>query len=159
METIIALLFVLLPIIFKLIGKKLEKSGQLDRAARMRKVAEELGMDPDEGDFAKWFDEAEAEVAREAALEAMREDEDRMPQLVVNPEVKKVEKFVPKGAVPASQKRRQQAQQQAMKEGESQLRPKAKKPILQEEEKKPKEKIDPKKLVVYSEIMKPKYTE
>lgn len=147
METIIALLFVLLPIIFKLIGKRLEKSGQPDRAARMRKVAEELGMDPDEGDFAKWFDEAEAEVAREAALEAMREDEDRKPQLVVNPEVKKVEKFVPKGAVPASQKRRQQAQQ------------KAKKPILKEEEPKAKEKIDPKKLVVYSEIMKPKYTE
>lgn len=139
METIIALLFVLLPIIFKLIGKRLEKSGQPDRAARMRKVAEELGMDPDEGDFAKWFDEAEAEVAREAALEAMREDEDRKPQLVVNPEVKKVEKFVPKGAVPASQKH--------------------KKPILKEEEPKEKEKIDPKKLVVYSEIMKPKYTE
>ncbi len=139
METIIALLFVLLPIIFKLIGKRLEKSGQPDRAARMRKVAEELGMDPDEGDFAKWFDEAEAEVAREAALEAMREDEDRKPQLVVNPEVKKVEKFVPKGAVPASQKH--------------------KKPILKEEEPKGKEKIDPKKLVVYSEIMKPKYTE
>lgn len=139
METIIALLFVLLPIIFKLIGKRLEKSGQPDRAARMRKVAEELGMDPDEGDFAKWFDEAEAEVAREAALEAMREDEDRKPQLVVNPEVKKVEKFVPKGAVPASQKH--------------------KKPILKEEEQKGKEKIDPKKLVVYSEIMKPKYTE
>ena len=139
METIIALLFVLLPIIFKLIGKRLEKSGQPDRAARMRKVAEELGMDPDEGDFAKWFDEAEAEVAREAALEAMREDEDRKPQLVVNPEVKKVEKFVPKGAVPASQKH--------------------KKPILKEEEPKAKERIDPKKLVVYSEIMKPKYTE
>lgn len=157
METIIALLFVLLPIIFKLIGKRLEKSGQPDRAARMRKVAEELGMDPDEGDFAKWFDEAEAEVARDAALEAMREDEDRKPQLVVNPEVKKVEKFVPKGAVPASQKRRQQAQQ----EGQSELKQKAKakKPILKEEESKAKEKIDPKKLVVYSEIMKPKYTE
>ena len=32
-------------------------------------------------------------------------------------------------------------------------------PILVEEEKKPKEKIDAKKLIVYSEIMKPKYTE
>ena len=32
-------------------------------------------------------------------------------------------------------------------------------PILVEEEKKPKEKIDVKKLIVYSEIMKPKYTE
>ena len=32
-------------------------------------------------------------------------------------------------------------------------------PILLEEEKKPKEKIDVKKLIVYSEIMTPKYME
>ena len=36
---------------------------------------------------------------------------------------------------------------------------KTKKPILLEEPEKGREKIDPKKLVVYSEIMKPKYTE
>ena len=36
---------------------------------------------------------------------------------------------------------------------------KTKKPILLEEPVKEREKIDPKKLVVYSEIMKPKYTE
>ena len=147
METIIALLFVLLPIILKLIGRKLEKSGKSDQAARMRKVAEELGVDPDEGDFAKWFREAELEAEREAELEAAREAEleaelpgdlvervkvervhKEKPELVLRPEVRKVEKFVPKGAVPASQKHK-------------------------------KEKIDPKKLVVYSEIMKPKYTE
>ena len=34
---------------------------------------------------------------------------------------------------------------------------KAKKPVLQEEDKKTREKIDPKKLVVYSEIMNRKY--
>jgi len=33
------------------------------------------------------------------------------------------------------------------------------KPILHEEVKKKREKIDAKKLIVYSEIMKPKYTE
>jgi hypothetical protein len=32
-------------------------------------------------------------------------------------------------------------------------------PILQEEEPEQKERIDPKKLIVYSEIMKPKYLE
>ena len=37
--------------------------------------------------------------------------------------------------------------------------PKVDEPILVEEEPKLKEKIDPKKLVVYSEIMKPKYFE
>ena len=36
-------------------------------------------------------------------------------------------------------------------------RAKAKKPVLQEEDKKTREKIDPKKLVVYSEIMNRKY--
>ena len=36
-------------------------------------------------------------------------------------------------------------------------RPKAKQPVLEEETKKTREKIDPKKLVVYSEIMNRKY--
>ena len=36
---------------------------------------------------------------------------------------------------------------------------KAKTPILEEEQPKEKEKIDPKKLIIYSEIMKPKYME
>ena len=146
METIIALLFVLLPIVFKLIGKRLEKSGKMDQAARMREVARELGMDPKDEEFIKMFHEAEAEAERVARLEAAGldawdelpendDDEplDTLPKLKVDPEVKKVEKFVPKGA--------------------------KKMPILKEEEPKPKEKVDPKKLVVYSEIMKPKYTE
>ena len=38
-------------------------------------------------------------------------------------------------------------------------KPVKKKPILLEESKKAKEKIDVKKMIVYSEIMKPKYTE
>ena len=152
METIIALLFVLLPIVFKLIGKRLEKSGKMDQAARMREVARELGMDPKDEEFIKMFHEAEAEAERVARLEAAgldawdelpeNDDEssddddeplDTLPKLKVDPEVKKVEKFVPKGA--------------------------KKMPILKEEEPKPKEKVDPKKLVVYSEIIKPKYTE
>ena len=138
METIIALLFVALPIIFKLIGRKLEKSGKLDQAARMRKVAEELGMDPDEGDFAKWFQESEHEDEREAELPGDLVDR---PVVEERP-VRNVEQFAPKVSVPTS------------------VRPnKAKKPILKEEEPKKREKIDPKKLVIYSEIMKPKYTE
>jgi hypothetical protein len=36
---------------------------------------------------------------------------------------------------------------------------KKRKPMLEEPEEKKREKIDPKKLVIYSEIMKPKYTE
>lgn len=152
METIIALICVLLPIIFKLIGKKLEKSGQPDKAARMRQVAKELGMDPNDEEFIQMFHEAEAEAERVARLEAdgrngwdepsefykeESEDDDEpldtLPKAEVKPEVKKAEKSAPKAAKKA--------------------------PILKEEAPKKKEKVDPKKLVVYSEIMKPKYTE
>lgn len=138
METIIALLFVLLPIIFKLIGKKLEKSGVTDQAERMRRIAEALGADEDEAPIAEWLKEHEREMAQEHEREMVQEEPVKVPKLV-KPEVKPVEKFVPRNAVPASQKK--------------------KKPILKEEKPKNREKIDPKKLIVYSEIMKPKYTE
>ena len=48
METIIGLLFILLPVIMKLIGKRLEQSGKAESAAKMRKIAQSLGGD--EGD-------------------------------------------------------------------------------------------------------------
>ena len=138
METIIALLFVLLPIIFKLIGKKLEKSGVTDQAERMRRIAEALGADEDEAPIAEWLKEHEREMAQEHEREMVQEEPVKVPKLV-KPDVKPVEKFVPRNAVPASQRK--------------------KKPILNEEKPKNREKIDPKKLIVYSEIMKPKYTE
>ena len=46
-----------------------------------------------------------------------------------------------------------------MAKGHTLVIPKKAKPILQEEEQKTTEKIDKKKLILYSEIMKPKYTE
>ena len=48
METIIGLLFLLLPVIFKLIGKRLEKSGNLDQAKKMREIYEAFGGDTEE---------------------------------------------------------------------------------------------------------------
>jgi transcriptional regulator with XRE-family HTH domain len=131
METIIALLFVLLPIIFRLIGKKLEKSGETSQAEKLRKIAEALGADEDESPFAEWLKEHERE-------ETSVEEPVKVPKLV-KPEVKPVEKFVPRNAVPAAQRKKM--------------------PILKEEKPKNREKIDPKKLIVYFEIMKPKYTE
>ena len=119
METIIALLFVLLPIIFRLIGKKLEKSGETSQAEKLRKIAEALGADEDESPFAEWLKEHERE-------ETSVEEPVKVPKLV-KPEVKPVEKFVPRNAVPASQRK--------------------KKPILNEEKPKNREKIDPKKML------------
>jgi len=44
-----------------------------------------------------------------------------------------------------------------MTKNKTQPKTQVKKPVLQEPEKKVKEKIDKKKLIIYSEIMKPKY--
>ena len=43
METIIGLLFILLPVIFKLISRKLEKAGQAEKAGRLKELAEMIG--------------------------------------------------------------------------------------------------------------------
>ena len=132
METIIALLFILLPIIFKLIAKRLEKSGKDDTARRVREIARELGVDEDEVPIAQWLKEAEEEEA-----------------YLARPEVQAEIEAETKAAVEA---------QRRMKEEQKKLEAR-KKPASVEQPKKQVEKIDPKKLVVYSEIMKPKYNE
>ena len=106
METIFGLLFILLPVVFKLIGKRMEQAGKVQQPVEyleQQTVVEPLAPEP------MIKDSVEAPVA-----------------------VKK--KHQPKKVT-------------------------KKTPILVEEEKKQKEKIDVKKLIVYSEIMKPKYTE
>ena len=40
METIIGILFLLLPVILKVIGKKFEQSGATEKARRIREIAE-----------------------------------------------------------------------------------------------------------------------
>ena len=132
METIIALLFILLPIIFKLIAKRLEKSGKDDTARRVREIARELGVDEDEVPIAQWLKEAEEEEA-----------------YLARPEVQAEIEAETKAAVEA---------QRRMKEDQKKLEA-SRKPASVEQPKKQVEKIDPKKLVVYSEIMKPKYNE
>ena len=132
METIIALLFILLPIIFKLIAKRLEKSGKDDTARRVREIARELGVDEDEVPIAQWLKEAEEEEA-----------------YLARPEVQAEIEAETKAAVEA---------QRRMKEEQKKLEA-SRKPASVEQPKKQAEKIDPKKLVVYSEIMKPKYNE
>ena len=135
METIIALLFVLLPIIFKLIGKKFEQAGQSQRAEKMREFAELFGSDDDETE--------------------VRHDDDGqvvdVPPVTVTPVQTYVRPVVPPAPAVTENVVRQTA---------SKKKPVTKKPILEEEVQVRKgEKIDPKKLVIYSEIMKPKYTE
>ena len=116
METIIGLLVVLLPVIFKLIGNKLEAA-----AAEQQKQVQS----PDES------------------------QDPELEELLKEP--------TPSAEALKNQQSRKLGHEYGRKITESKpLSIKPSTPILQEEEKKPKEKIDTKKLIVYSEIMRPK---
>ena len=115
METIIGLLMILLPVILKLIGRRLEQAGKNQPSVT---VMEDTPIEDWEQTLKEYMGQ----------------------QAVVSEEPSVVETVVPK---PISK------QKKTVKKAS----------ILMEEEKKQKEKIDVKKLIVYSEIMKPKYTE
>ena len=139
METIIGLLFVLLPVIFKLIGKKLEQAGQYEKAGKVREIVQEyLEPEPESESEDRALEEIRQWLSRESETPTPAPDVEPVRETVVR-------EIAFEEAAPA------------LKEHQ---RPKKKKtPIFMEEEpqKKNKEKIDPKKLVIYSEIMKPKY--
>lgn len=124
METIIGLLFILLPVIFKLIGKKLEQSGKTGQAETLRKITEALG--------------------EEVRAEEEYDDEGHIIHFPEQPAV-----------VPAASAEPVAPVRIVQEEGRLSI---ARKSLLaEEEENRKKDKIDPKKLVIYSEIMKPKY--
>lgn len=125
METIIGLLFILLPVILKVIGNRLEQSGKTATAEKMRRFAQSLDGD-DDGDEAEPFtvNDAEPEPAEETV---------KKPAVLPEPVARIVQ--MPKRPVARHT---------------SAI-------LLEKEEKTVREKIDPKKLVVYSEIMQPKY--
>ena len=133
MEEIIGLLIVVGTLILKVVGNRLEKSGK--KAAPEAVPQEEPEVD---FDFKGWVREALYDAEAEAKAE---EPLDQAP-VVMKPEAEDV-RVQPKPVRPEPVKK-----------------PVIRKPILEEEESGKKgEKIDPKKLVIYSEIMKPKYTE
>ena len=143
METIIGLLFILLPVILKLVGKRLEQSGQPEKAKKLQDLLDTVydGKDDD-----KLKDEQDDD------LEVEYDDDGQIvsvhPKMVWKPEP--IVPFVEKKVEPAAQ-----IHLWEVKEG---IPATKKKPMLVEEAPKNKrEKIDPKKLVVYSEIMKPKF--
>ena len=139
METIIGLLFVLLPVILKLIGKKLEQSGEAQKAEKMRKLARELDGETDDI-FEDWSGHEETELEQELKPKA--------EFISVVPKIPVVEPVFTENVVRQTSPVRTKAPVRLNK------------PMLQEEEMATKgEKIDPKKLVIYSEIMNPKYKE
>ena len=133
MEEIIGLLIVVGTLILKVVGNRLEKSGK--KAAPEAVPQEEPEVD---FDFKGWVREALYDAEAETKAE---EPLDKAP-LELKPEAEAV-RAQPKPVQPKPVKK-----------------PVVRKPILEEEESGKKgEKIDPKKLVIYSEIMKPKFTE
>lgn len=133
MEEIIGLLIVVGTLILKVVGNRLEKSGK--KAAPEAVPQEEPEVD---FDFKGWVREALYDAEAEAKAE---EPLDQAP-VVMKPEAETV-RVQPKPVQPKAVKK-----------------PVVRKPMLEEEESGKKgEKIDPKKLVIYSEIMKPKFTE
>lgn len=132
METIIGLLFILLPVILKLIGKRLEQSGQPEKAKKLQDFLDTISSEEDEVD-----DEMEVEYDDDGQIISVHPKMTWKPEPVSTPAPEKTFVFESKPA-PAVKKQ--------------------KKPVLMEETpKKKSEKIDPKKLVIYSEIMKPKF--
>ena len=141
METIIGLLFILLPVIFKFIGKRLEQSGQSEKAGKFKKIAEKLNGDEEvETPVFDWLsDEPDEEPFEEPVKPA--------PVVIPVPVEPQIHLWEAE-AQPVSKKKIKHAQKSV----------KARKPMLEEEvPQKKREKIDPKKLVIYSEIMKPKF--
>ncbi len=120
-EIIIGFLIIGVPLIFKLIGRSLEKSGN-GTAGQFKKIAEVF----DDGQDI--YDPFESVVVREMPEDVRKPEETRPVVIEEAPRQIKAHKPI-----------------------------KPKKPILEEEKPEKRDKIDPKKLVIYSEIMKPKY--
>jgi len=148
METIIGLLFILLPVIFKLIGKKLETAGHQDAAGKLRKLAETLGNEDDSHQDDDPDDEMDDEVFIPRTVP--------VPIVTAQPEVKPVAKQVAQSCM-QDNVTMSVAKPKPSVAGAKPSVTVRKQVILNEEPKKRKEKIDPRKLVIYSEIMKPKY--
>ena len=132
METIIGLLFILLPVILKIIGKRLEQSGQPEKAKKLQDFLDTISSEEDDVD-----DKMEVEYDDDGQIVSVHPKMIWESEPVSTPAPEKTFVFESKPA-PAVKKQ--------------------KKPVLMEETpKKKSEKIDPKKLVIYSEIMKPKF--
>ena len=154
MEVLLPLLFILLPFIFKLIGKKLEQAGNIDQAEKMRKIAKALGGNEDEESNApKFFMEDNEDAEPEDDVEY--DDDGNITEVFPKP----VTYYMPTDRVAPFFTFTENVERQTAPKTAQAQKPKAKPILMEEDTKERREKIDPKKLVIYSEIMKPKFTE
>lgn len=140
-DIIITVLALALGLGFKVIEKKLKSAGKPAKAGRFKELADLFG---EEG--AEVFPPvAPSEDPEEFSMGPVAPDAERSRQVSV-PKPVVIEPVTPAPVVAP------------VEEAPRSVKP-VNAPILQEEEPEQKERIDPKKLIVYSEIMKPKYLE
>ena len=140
-DIIITVLALALGLGFKVIEKKLKSAGKPAKAGRFKELADLFG---EEG--AEVFPPVvSSEDPEEFPMEAVAPDAEQSRQVSV-PKPVVIEQVAPVPVVAP------------VEEAPRSVKP-VNAPILQEEEPEQKERIDPKKLIVYSEIMKPKYLE
>ena len=140
-DIIITVLALALGLGFKVIEKKLKSAGKPAKAGRFKEFADLFG---EEG--AEVFPPvAPSEDPEEVPMEAVAPDAEQSRQVSV-PKPVVIEPVAPAPVIAP------------VEEAPRSVKP-VNAPILQEEEPEQKERIDPKKLIVYSEIMKPKYLE
>ena len=131
---------ILLPVVLKLIGKRLEKAGKTQQP-----------MTPQEQEpIEDWEETIKRYLEQQTVVEPVAPE-------ALKPEPSAPETLVPEPMVKDSVEARVVARPKKQKQHQKNTNKRA--PILLEEEKKQKEKIDLKKMIVYSEIMKPKYTD
>lgn len=136
METILYLLILILPLIFKMVGKNLEKSGNVEKAKKFQQLTQE--MFPEEDDESIFGQEINFPTPTPAPTPVQPEPVAQMPEATKD-EIEWKEALKRQSLrKPVSAKKQMSA-------------------VVEEDTPKKKEKIDPKKLVIYSEIMKTKF--
>ena len=134
----------------------------MDQAEKMRKIAKALGGNEDEESNAPKFfmeDNEDAEPDDNVKYDDDGNITEVFPKPVVaTPPPKPVTYYMPTDRVAPFFTMTENVERQTAPTKAQAGKPKPK-PILIEEDQKEREKIDPKKLVIYSEIMKPKFTE
>lgn len=135
MEELVGLLVAVAAIAFKLIGNRLEKSGQSGKSSKMREFAEALeGEDSPMHDWEYFGKALLGDDQEETPVNAPVEKPAPVAEVKPAPRPREISTFA-KSAKPRKELLENTAPQ------------------------KDKERIDPRKLMIYSEIMKPKFKE
>lgn len=147
-DILLGLLVVVVPVIFNAIGKALDKAG---KRPGHQTVRPDDGLSEAERVFQQWQETLARSIGQENPTEPYAEQVwpvESEPYVEQEPYVEPV--WTAEPVKPAAKKKHVKPVKPSVP---------TRKAVREDAPKTKKEKIDPKKLIVYSEIMKPKYTE